>query len=67
MHRKEMKQMKYNVLKPFRDKNTKKRYKKNDLYETKDENRAAELQEKGFISTASQKTVKRKTPKKSEE
>lgn len=63
----EMKKMaKYNVLKAFKDKDTKKLYKKNDLYETKDEKRAIELQEKGYISNAPKKTANRKTTKKSE-
>ncbi|MFE4525438.1 hypothetical protein ACFRCQ_25565 [Cytobacillus firmus] len=70
--------MKYKVLKRFRDKDTKKFFPDDSIYETEDQNRAGLLQKKGFLgrevetSIENDKTIEtnkkitRKAPKKSE-
>ena len=50
--------MKYKVLRKFEDKNTKQLHDINTFYSTKDNDRANELIEKGFISKATRKQDK---------
>lgn len=50
--------MKYKVLKKFEDKDTKQLHDINTFYSTKDNDRANELIEKGFISKTTRKQDK---------
>jgi hypothetical protein len=61
---------KYDVITPFKDKETKKSYGVGDQYETKDDNRADFLQQEGFLGEmveASEPEVSQEAPEAPEE